>query len=159
MRKQLFYCLLLSPLAGFAQTTPAPDVAAAPLIALAAPAPAALLPLRTDAARKLTKMKSTIKPLSDELTAFKTRPQVAQILAESTDDFLQIMGGRPSEEAYFQILDSSLAQLIPLTRAPDDRAQVAEYYEDLLDIVGIKNSAGRLNAFVGRPKTKAKPAL
>lgn len=159
MRKQLFYCLLLSPLAGYAQTT-APDVAAAPLIALAAPAPAAaLLPVRTDATRKLTKMKDTIKPLTEALAAFKTRPQVARVLAESTDDFLQIMGGRPSEEAYFQVLDNSLAQLIPLTRAPDDRAQVAEYYEDLLDIVGIKNSAGRLNAFVGRPKTKAKPAL
>ncbi|MFD1467584.1 DUF4844 domain-containing protein [Hymenobacter caeli] len=153
MRPHLLCVLLLAPVAGFAQTvTSAP----ASLIAVATPEPAAtLLPVRTDASRKLTKMKDTIRPLTDELDAFKTRPQVAHILSESTDDFLQIMGGRPNQEAYFQVLDSSLAELVPLTRLPADRAQVAEYYEDLLDIVGITNSGGRLNAFITRAKAPA----
>ncbi len=156
MSKRLLYLLLLSPVAAYAQTTTL-DVAPAPLVAVAAPEPAAtLMPVRTDAARKLTKMKTTIKPLVGELAAFKTRPEVAQILSASTDDFLQIMGGRPTEEAYFQVLDNSLVQLTPLTRAPADRAQVAEYYEDLLDIVGITNSGGRLNAFISRAKAPVK---
>ena len=158
MRKPILCFLLLGPLAGYAQTTTTPAVAAS-LIAIAAPATAAtVLPTRTDASRKLTKMKDTIQPLVGELAAFKNRPQVAHILAESTDDFLQIMGGQPTEEAYFQVLDGSLAALTPLTTAPTDRADVAEYYEDLLDIVGITSSGGRLNAFLSRTKAKAAPA-
>ena len=156
MRQLLLCGLLLGPAAGYAQTTAPADVAAAPLIAVATPAPApALAPVHTDAARRLAKMKGTIKVLTDELATFKTRPQVALVLSESTDDFLQIMGGRPTEEAYFQVLDASLAQLVPLTRAPADRAPVAEYYEDLLDIVGVTNSGGRLNAFITRSKAPA----
>lgn len=161
MRKPVLYFLLLGPLAGYAQTTApaAPALAAAPLIAVASPMPAAtVLPMRTDANRKLMKMKDTIQPLVGELAAFKNRPQVAHILAESTDDFLQIMGGRPTEEAYLQVLDGSLAALTPLTPTPTDRADVAEYYEDLLDIVGITSSGGRLNAFLTRTKAKAAPA-
>ncbi|OGX83550.1 hypothetical protein BEN49_01985 [Hymenobacter coccineus] len=147
--------MLLGPLAGYAQTT----TTAAPLIAIATPAPAAtVLPTRTDANRRLVKMKDTIQPLVGELAAFKNRPLVAHILAESTDEFLQIMGGRPTEEAYFQVLDSSLAALTPLTSGTADRAEVAEYYEDLLDIVGITSSGGRLNAFQTRTKAKAAPA-
>ncbi|AWM33963.1 DUF4844 domain-containing protein [Hymenobacter nivis] len=159
MRKPLLCFLLLGPLAGYAQTTTAPDPAAASLIAVASPMPAAaVLPTRTDASRKLVKMKDTIQPLVGELAAFKNRPQVAHILAESTDDFLQIMGGRPTEEAYFQVLEGSLAALTPLTPGTTDRAEVAEYYEDLLDIVGITSSGGRLNAFLKRTKAKAAPA-
>ncbi len=159
MRKPVLCFLLLGPLAGYAQTTAAPDLAAAPLIAIASPMPAAAaLPTRTDASRKLVKMKDTIQPLVGALAAFKNRPQVARILSESTDDFLQIMGGRPTEEAYFQVLDGSLAALTPLTPGTTDRADVAEYYEDLLDIAGITSSGGRLNAFLTRTKAKAAPA-
>ncbi|TPG63039.1 DUF4844 domain-containing protein [Hymenobacter nivis] len=149
---------MLGPLAAYAQTTTAPDLTAAPLIAIAAPMPAAtVLPTRTDASRRLVKMKETIQPLVGELAAFKNRPQVARILAESTDDFQQIMSGRPTEEAYFQVLDGSLAALAPLTPGTTDRADVAEYFEDLLDIVGVTSSGGRLNAFLTRPKAKAAP--
>lgn len=161
MRKPILCFLLLGPLAGYAQAIApaAPDQATAPLVAVASPMPAAtVLPTRTDASRKLVKMKDTIQPLVGELAAFKNRPQVARILAESTDDFLQIMGGRPTEEAYFQVLDGSLAALTPLTPGTTDRADVAEYYEDLLDIVGITSSGGRLNAFLTRTKAKAAPA-
>ena len=160
MRKPVLCFLLLGPLAGYAQTITTPAIAA-PLIAIAAPATVTattVLPTRTDASRKLTKMKDTIQPLVGELAAFKNRPQVAHILTGSTDDFLQIMGGRPTEEAYFQVLDGSLAALTPLTATPTDRADVAEYYEDLLDIVGITSSGGRLNAFLNRTKAKANPA-
>ena len=36
---------------------------------------------------------------------------------------------------------------------------MAEYYEDLLDIVGIKSSVGRLNTIVVRPRAKRFPHL
>jgi hypothetical protein len=159
MRKPLLCCLLLGPLAGYAQTITTPDPATAPLIAIAAPVTTtAVLPTRTDANRRLVKMKETIQPLVGELAAFRNRPQVARILSESTDDFLQIMKGLPTEEAYFQVLDNSLATLMPLTPTSTDRADVAEYFDDLLDIVGITSSGGRLNAFLTRTKAKAVPA-
>lgn len=160
MRTQLFCVLLLGPLAGFAQAA-GPDAGPPALLVAAATAVPAFTPLptRADAVRKLEKMKRTIALLTHELRAFKTRPQVALILAESADDFVQIATGLPTEEAYFQALDYSLAQLTPLTRAPDDRIEVAEYYEDLLDIVGVKSSAGRLNAFVVRPRPARPPHL
>jgi len=47
-----------------------------------------------------------------------------------------------------QSLDAGLVRLMPLVPQVEDRQQVAEYYQDLLDIVGLDSSEGRLTAFV-----------
>ena len=51
-------------------------------------------------------------------------------------------------------LELGLTRLVPLVPKVRDREQVAEYFQDLLDIVGLNSSEGRLTAFVegGLPK-------
>jgi hypothetical protein len=45
-----------------------------------------------------------------------------------------------------------LARLEPLATTPEDRQQVADYFQELMEIVGLESSEGRLAAFVGKPK-------
>ena len=90
----------------------------------------------------------------------EARPMLNRILVQSATDFLLITTRRPTREAYLSSLDAGLSRLAPLVSHPDDRAQVAEYYQDLLDIVGLESSEGRLTAFVesGPAQPQAPPA-
>lgn len=120
---------------------------------LAGQAQTTALPVPEKAVSKLEKMlKQTqtavvVGKRANALPA-ETRPVLNKILVQSTKEFLSITSGKPTKEAYLQALDAGLARLAPLTPHTDDRAQVAEYYQDLLDIVGLESSEGRLNAFV-----------
>ena len=78
----------------------------------------------------------------------ETRPVLNKILVQSTKEFLAITASKPTKDAYLQSLDAGLARLAPLVPHTEDRAQVAEYYQDLLDIVGLESSEGRLTAFM-----------
>ena len=84
----------------------------------------------------------------------EVRPQLNRILVQSANDFLSITHGQPTKEAYYKSLESGLIRLKSLTPNQQDREQVAEYYQDLLDIVGLESSEGRLMAFVEGPATK-----
>ena len=106
-----------------------------------------------DAVKKLRKLKSAIHKRVADVT-FKNQVKISQIMGTSTDDFIKIASSEPSEEAYLKSIDASLAQLTPLTRNPDDREEVAKYYQELMDAVQLPTSGGRLNDFVTRPKTK-----
>ncbi|MBF9222853.1 DUF4844 domain-containing protein [Hymenobacter ruricola] len=87
----------------------------------------------------------------------ESRPQFNKVLVQSTTEFVAITKGTPTKEAYYASLDAGLAKLAPLARLPEDRQHVAAYYQDLLDIVGLDSSEGRLNAFVeAAPPAKAK---
>ncbi|WP_201982701.1 DUF4844 domain-containing protein [Hymenobacter rubidus] len=78
----------------------------------------------------------------------EARPVLNKILAQSASEFLTISSRRPTKEAYFKSVDAGLAKLSPQLPQLEDRQQVAEYYQDLLDIVGLESSEGRLTAFV-----------
>ena len=78
----------------------------------------------------------------------EVRPMLNTILVQSAKDFLAITAQKPTREAYLQSLDAGLVRLMPLVPQVEDRQQVAEYYQDLLDIVGLDSSEGRLTAFV-----------
>ena len=67
----------------------------------------------------------------------------------SADDFLRVTKEQPTKEAYLKCLDNGLARVAPLTTSAVDRQQVAEYFQDLMEIVGLESSEGRLAAFVG----------
>ena len=85
----------------------------------------------------------------------EARPMLNRILVQSATDFLVITTRKPTKEAYLGSLDAGLARIVPLVPRVEDREQVAEFYQDLLDIVGLNSSEGRLSAFVaGEP---AKP--
>ena len=78
----------------------------------------------------------------------ETRPQLNKVLVKAAAEFLTLATHNPTREDYFKSLDAGLAQLTPLVVALQDRQQVAEYFQDILDIVGLSSSEGRLTAFV-----------
>ena len=78
----------------------------------------------------------------------ETRPILNRMLVKSTTEFLVITTRKPSREAYLKCLDDNLNRISPLLPETKDREQVAEYFQDLMDIVGLESSEGRLTAFV-----------
>ena len=78
----------------------------------------------------------------------ETRPILNRILVKSSTEFLAITNRKPSREAYLKCLDDNLSRISPLLPETKDREQVAEYFQDLMDIVGLESSEGRLTAFV-----------
>ena len=86
----------------------------------------------------------------------EARPMLNRVLVQSASDFMTITGHNPSKEAYLKSVDTGLSRLNPLMKTLEDRQHVAAYYEDLLDIVGIDSSEGRLPAFVENEVVAAK---
>jgi len=78
----------------------------------------------------------------------EVRPLLNGILVQSAKDFLAITHGKSTKEAYSKSLELGLEHLKSLATKKEDREQVAEYFQDLLDIVGLESSEGRLMAFV-----------
>lgn len=124
----------MSALSGYAQTTTPMTV---PQKAVA----------QLEKIRKQTQAEVVVGKSVKGLPA-ETRPLLNKILLQSTADFLAIIAHNPTKEAYFQSLDASLMRILPLTPKIEERQQVAEYYQDLLDIVGLESSEGRLTSFV-----------
>ncbi|GAB2852686.1 DUF4844 domain-containing protein [Hymenobacter ruber] len=79
----------------------------------------------------------------------EVRPELNRYLVISADDFLRVTKEQPTKEAYLKCLDNGLARVAPLTETATDRQQVAEYFQELMEIVGLESSEGRLDAFVG----------
>ena len=84
----------------------------------------------------------------------EVRPDLNRYLVISANDFLQVTNNAPTKEAYLQCLDKGLARVAPLTADVQDRQQVAEYFQELMEIVGLESSEGRLATFVGQPKAE-----
>jgi hypothetical protein len=84
----------------------------------------------------------------------EVRPDLNRYLVISTNDFLQVTNDKPTKEAYLQCIDKGLARLAPLTNNVQDRQQVAEYFQELMEIVGLESSEGKLAAFVSQPKAE-----
>ena len=87
----------------------------------------------------------------------EARPEINRLLVIAAFDFVQITRNAPSREAFLESIDRRLAQLDPLMVLPEDRVQVAEFYDELLEMVGVASSDGRLDEFARRPP-KARPA-
>ncbi len=86
----------------------------------------------------------------------EARPALNRILVQSTNEFLAITSTSPTKEAYLQTLDASLTQLHPLVKKVEERQDLAIYYQDLLEIVGVENSEGLLSAFVEKKPASAR---
>ncbi|WP_460552920.1 DUF4844 domain-containing protein [Hymenobacter daeguensis] len=84
----------------------------------------------------------------------EVRPDLNRYLVISTNDFLQVTNNNPTKEAYLQCIDKGLARVAPLTNSVQDRQQVAEYFQELMEIVGLESSEGKLAAFVSQPKAE-----
>ena len=78
----------------------------------------------------------------------EARPKLNRVLVESAAEFLRQASNSPTREGYFKTLDASLARMETLAIEAEERQQVAEYFQDVLDIIGLESSEGRLTAFV-----------
>lgn len=136
MRVLLLNLLLLGTVAGHAQTT-----------TLVSVPEKAVVQLQKVLKQTQSVVVLTTKPGKGPLPP-ETRPELNHILVASANEFLAIANSRPTREAYLQSVDTGLSRLVPLVPALEDRQALAEYYQDLLDIVGIASSEGRLTAFV-----------
>lgn len=108
---------------------------------------------RLEKIRKQTLAAVVVGKRASNLPA-EARPKLNRILCQSATDFLAISASQPNKQAYLWSLDAGLARILPLVPQLEDRQQVAEYYQDLLDVVGLDNSEGRLVAFVEGSPTK-----
>ena len=79
--------------------------------------------------------------------------ELNRLLVIAAFDFVQITRDAPSREAYLQAMDQGLERFELLVTHAEERHQIAEFYVDLMDIVGIDSSDGRLDAFVARRMT------
>jgi hypothetical protein len=132
--------LLLGELSGYAQTGAPMQVPAQAVSQL-------------EDLKELTK--STVEQKAAKKHANKlpaeSRPDLNRYLVISADDFVRVTTAKPTKEAYLECLDRGLARLAPLTATPTERKQVAEYYQELMEIVGLPSSEGRLDAFIAQP--------
>lgn len=132
MLKITLTALLLGAFAARAQTT--------------MPVPAKAVAQLQELVRK-TQAEVVIGISSKKLPA-ETRPLLNRVLVQAASDFLALAAHQPTREGYYKTLDAGLAKLQPMLPGVKDREQVAEYFQDMLDIVGIDTSEGRLTAFV-----------
>ena len=113
-----------------------------------------------DAVSQLEDVKETTKLVADTKLGkakaqAEARPEINRLLVISADDFLRITTAeKPTKEAYLQCLDRNLARLYPLTTNVQDRRQVADFFQELMEIVGLPSSEGRLMTFAASPVTK-----
>jgi hypothetical protein len=84
----------------------------------------------------------------------EVRPDLNRLLVISANDFLRVTNSSPTKEAYLQCLDTGLTRLAPLATSVQDRQQIAEYFQELMEIVGLESSEGKLAAFVSQPKAE-----
>ena len=91
----------------------------------------------------------------------EARPAINRLLVIAAFDFVQITRNAPSREAYLESMDQHLAQLEPLMALTEDRVQVAEFYDELLEMVGVASTDGRLDEFARRVPNQggAPPAM
>ncbi len=133
----LLFCL--ASLSGYAQTGPAMKVPETALEQL-------------EDLKELTKAEALTGPARGKQHA-ETRPEINRWLVVSANDFVRVTRANPTREAYLLCIDTGLARLAPLAQTTEDRQQVAEFFQDLMEIVGLESSDGRLAAFMKLPKS------
>ena len=80
----------------------------------------------------------------------EVRPELNRLLVLAAFDFVQVTRSAPSRDAYMQAIDRGLQRFAPLMITLGNRREVADFYVDLMDIVGVDSSDGRLDAFVAK---------
>ena len=137
MRALLLFLFCLAALSGHAQNDTAMKVPATALSQL-------------EDLKELTKSEAVTGPARGKVQA-EARPDINRWLVVGANDFVRVTQANPRQEAYLLCIETGLARLAPLTQTVEDRQQVAEFYQELMDIVGLASSGGRLAAFVRAP--------
>ncbi|MDG1572509.1 DUF4844 domain-containing protein [Robiginitalea sp. M366] len=81
----------------------------------------------------------------------KLRPIFTEKINLAAEDFQKVAEGKdPTQEKYLKAIDQGLDRFreIYLELDTEDRERVCLYFEELMDIVGLESSGGRLNKFL-----------
>ena len=105
---------------------------------------------------EVTKSAVANTPRPGKAVPAETRADVNRLLIISANDFLRALRENPTKEAYLACLDKGLTRVAPLTASTADRQQVADFYQELVEIVGLASSEGRLATFVAQQTSAAK---
>ena len=140
MRTLLVAVLSCVAVAGYAQSTTPMQV---PVMAIS----------QLEDLKELTKLE--VAPAKAKKADSEVRPELNRFLVISADDFLRVAANGPTKEAYLKCLDKGLARISPLVTNSQDRQQVAQYFQEIMEIVGLESSEGRLSAFADSHKTGA----
>lgn len=79
------------------------------------------------------------------------RPAFTEKINLAANDFQKVAeGDEPTEAKYHAAMDEGLSRFaeIYLDLDTEDRERVCMYFEELMDIVGLESSGGRLNKFM-----------
>ena len=81
----------------------------------------------------------------------KLRPILTEKINLTAEDFQKVAEGKdPTQENYLKAIDQGLDRFreVYLELDTEDRERVCLYFEELMDIVGLESSGGRLNKFM-----------
>lgn len=85
--------------------------------------------------------------ISDELL----KPAVSNLINKAADDFIEVAKSeKASEHKYQEKIEIGLSRFTPLYLKLDteDREMVCSYFEELMDIVKLESSDGKLNEWM-----------
>ena len=83
------------------------------------------------------------------------QPIINKLLVLSADEFIRA-SKKPTRDDYLRCIENGLARIALRTTIVQERQQIAEFYQDLMDIVGLESSEGRLDEFVEAAASLAK---
>ncbi|HNR56154.1 MAG TPA: DUF4844 domain-containing protein [Flavobacteriales bacterium] len=81
----------------------------------------------------------------------RLKPILTERINQAADYFQEIASGPyPSDDKYLEALDRGLESFteVYLELDTEDRERICTYFEELMDIVGLESSEGRLNNFM-----------
>jgi hypothetical protein len=104
--------------------------------------------------KELTKKTAVTKQKRPGKQPAETNPELNRYLVIAADDFVRVTTDNPTREAYIACIDKGLARMAPLATTTVLRQQVADYYLDLMEIVGLGSSDGKLDSFVSQAASK-----
>lgn len=79
------------------------------------------------------------------------RPVLSEKLNQTATDFEKLtLSGKASDEDYQKAIGKGLARFegVSLALDTEDRERLCKYFEELMDIAGVKSSNGQLNTFM-----------
>jgi len=77
------------------------------------------------------------------------RPVLTQIVNQAADDFREVFSTvSPTDAGYQQKISAGLKRLDGIYLDTEDKERLCHYFEELMEMVGLKSSAGILNEFL-----------
>ncbi|MBB5393981.1 DUF4844 domain-containing protein [Mucilaginibacter sp. AK015] len=101
------------------------------------------------------KLKDKLKPESGEvnfrgLSKPELQPKLNSLLNVAADDFLRILNDGATDKRFQEVIAIGLSRFNPYYENLDteDRTRICNYFEELMDDVGLESSGGAINKWM-----------